>query len=321
MAKPTIGITMGDPAGVGPEVMLRALTQVGDICRPVLYAARQTLTARAEKLSLVVPTCELVDVDRLDLETITAGTPGGKLSGLAAASCLEKATEDILAGKIEAVVTGPIDKSAMAAAGFGFPGHTEYFANRASTSDFGMMFVGAKLKVILASIHLSLKSAIEQLDRERIMSVCRLAVRSLKNDFGLDHPRLGLAGLNPHAGEGGMFGTEEEQIIAPAVEALREEGLAVSGPYPPDTIFNRAVAGEFDLVVAMYHDQGLIPFKLLHFSDGVNVTIGLPFVRTSVDHGTAYDVAALGRADPTSMIEAIKLAAEIVKNRKRINGK
>lgn len=311
---------MGDAAGVGPEVIVRALSQIGAGNRFVLYADRRTMTARAKALSLTMPESELVDFGG-DLSTIEPGTPGGKLSGQAAAFCLENAARDVLAGKIDAVVTAPIDKSAMAEAGFAYPGHTEFFADRAAVSDFGMMFVGSRLKVMLATIHLSLKSAIESLDKLRISAVTRLAARSLKNDFGIAHPRIGLAGLNPHAGEGGMFGDEETREIIPAIEMLREEGLAVSGPFPPDTVFNRALGGEFDLVLAMYHDQGLIPFKLLHFADGVNVTIGLPFVRTSVDHGTAYDIAGRGEADPSSMIEAIKLAAVIVQNREKASGK
>jgi 4-hydroxythreonine-4-phosphate dehydrogenase len=215
------------------------------------------------------------------------------------------------------MTTCPITKSALQAAGYNYPGHTEMLADLCQCSDYAMMMAGPSLKVTLVTIHQSLQTVSGDLSIGKIVKLIALSGRSLQNDFGIKTPRLAVAGLNPHAGEGGIFGDEESRLIAPAVAAAREAGWQVEGPFPPDTVFNKALGGNFDLVVCMYHDQGLIPFKLLHFADGVNVTIGLPIIRTSVDHGTAYDIAGQGKASPVSLAAAYEMAALIAENRGR----
>jgi 4-hydroxythreonine-4-phosphate dehydrogenase len=214
----------------------------------------------------------------------------------------------VLAGQVEAIVTAPVSKEAIAGLGIPFQGHTEFFARMAGTREFVMMLAGERLRVALVTTHLALNEVSGFLKQEKILSVIEITGRSLKDYFGFPVPRIAVTAFNPHAGEGGLFG-KEEGIISRAVEQAREKGWGASGPWPADSLFHRAVRGEYDAVVCMYHDQGLIPLKLLHFDSAVNVTLGLPFIRTSVDHGVAFDIAGQGVASPRSMEEAIKMAA------------
>jgi 4-hydroxythreonine-4-phosphate dehydrogenase len=239
-----------------------------------------------------------------------------KETGRAMGAYIEKGAALAMAGNLAGLVTCPITKKSLQAAGYAYPGHTEMLAALTGAGLCRMMMAGSRLKVTLVTIHEPLNRVPGLLTRERITETIRLTAASLKRDFALDSPRIAVAALNPHAGEEGMFGSEEQEIIRPAVSACAGSG-DISGPWPPDTVFHRTVAGDFDAVIAMYHDQGLIPFKLLHFRDGVNVTLGLPIVRTSVDHGTAYDIAGRGVADSTSLEEAVALAGRIAYNRSR----
>jgi 4-hydroxythreonine-4-phosphate dehydrogenase len=222
-------------------------------------------------------------------------------------------------GTIAALVTGPINKMAMHRAGFAFHGHTEILAARTGASDYVMMMAGRKLRVSLVTIHVALHEAVKRLTPQAVFKTIQITERGLRESFGIREPKLAVAGLNPHAGEDGLFGSEEQTVIAPAIERANAAGIKATGPIPPDTVFYRALKGTWDAVVAMYHDQGLIAFKLVHFEDGVNTTLGLPIVRTSVDHGTAYDIAGTGQANPQSMIAAIDMAARQARNRSRIH--
>jgi len=222
-------------------------------------------------------------------------------------------------GQVQAMVTCPINKALMQRAGHLYDGHTQLIAHLTDTPDYVMMLGGDRLRVALVTIHCALRDVSGILNREMIYKTILITARALMNDFGLKTPRLAVAALNPHGGEGGLFGSEEEEIILPAIQRADEEGIHVAGPFPADTLFYKAASGQFDAVVAMYHDQGLIPLKLLHFSDGVNVTLGLPIIRTSVDHGTAYDIAGTGRADSSSLKAAIRMAALMVKERGKAN--
>jgi 4-hydroxythreonine-4-phosphate dehydrogenase len=322
--RPVIGITLGDPAGIGPEVIALALSrpEVFSICRPVVIGDREVLGRAAEvcQVPLEIIATEAPDspgtagrvpvISPPDLEPVRYRFGHWSAeTGRASAAYLAAAVDLIEAGRLAAVVTGPIHKEAWAAAGIQATGHTTWLKQRCGADQVVMMLAGDRLKVALATIHHPLRDVPGLLTVSGLSRTITLVGRELGRWFACERPRLGVAGLNPHAGEGGLFGDEEERIIAPAVTAARREGLDVVGPLPPDTVFFRATAGEFDAVVAMYHDQGLIPLKLLHFHDGVNVTLGLPFPRTSVDHGTAMDIAGTGRADCGSMLAAIRMAA------------
>ena len=325
---PVIGLTLGDVAGVGPEVAVKALADplVYGCCRPLVLGDLKAVRGAAARagLNLAVKeigpdeapagragTIEVLPLSDLAADDLAPGkpTPAG---GRAAALYIETGAGMALDGRIKALVTGPISKEALNRAGYAFPGHTEFLSHLSGGPPVVMMMAGPKLKVVLVTIHKGLKEVPGLVTREAILRTTRITHEALKKYFGLPDPRLAAAALNPHAGEGGLFGREEEEIIAPAVAQAQKEGIGLAGPFPPDTLFYRAASGEFDVVVAMYHDQGLIPFKLLHFTDGVNVTLGLPFIRTSVDHGTAYDVAGTGKADHRSMLAAIHLAADMV---------
>jgi 4-hydroxythreonine-4-phosphate dehydrogenase len=220
-------------------------------------------------------------------------------------------------GDAAGMVTAPINKQALRAAGTEFPGHTELLADRCQVDEVVMMLAGARLRVCLVTTHCALREVPQRLTAERILTTMRIAATALQQQFGLEHPRLAVLALNPHAGEGGLFGDEEKRHIVPAIETARDEGLAVSGPHSADTLFWFASQGQYDAVICMYHDQGLIPLKLLHFEDGVNVTLGLPIVRTSVDHGTAYDLAGTGQASSASLIAAVRMAAEMAEKQER----
>jgi 4-hydroxythreonine-4-phosphate dehydrogenase len=288
-APPVIAITAGDPSGIGPEIAIKAThdPRVVASCRPVIYGPHTPAALAA------------FPVGRVD-----AG------SGKAAYDAIVQAVSDARAGRVQAVVTAPINKAAFAAAGYPWRGHTDLLAHLCGTPNVAMMFWSERLRVVLATVHIPLREVPTALTRDVLLGVLRLTAQSLPA-FGFATPRLGVAGLNPHAGEDGLMGVEDRDVLAPAIADARAEGLDVHGPFPADTIFVRAMRGEFDAVIAGYHDQGLIPVKLVAFGRAVNVTLGLPILRTSVDHGTAFDIARKGIADEGSLVEAILLAAQL----------
>jgi 4-hydroxythreonine-4-phosphate dehydrogenase len=333
--RPVLGLTIGDPAGIGPEIVAKGVTQqeVRAACRP-LVIGEASIMRRAIRLchldlsmrAIASPgeaTGDLGLLEVLDLKNIDAAScPPGVLSpqcGRAAVEYLYKSIDLAMAQELDGVVTGPLNKEAMVQAGFKYEGHTELFATRTGTKEYAMLLVVGRMRVIHVSAHTSLRSACDKVKKGRILTVIRLAHQALC-DLGSRKKRIAVAGLNPHAGEGGLFGREEIDEIRPAIEAAKAEGLEASGPYSPDTLFYRLKGGEFDAVVAMYHDQGHIPLKLIGFDRGVNVTVGLPIIRTSVDHGTAFDIAGTGTANPRSMVEAILLAAKFAQGRRKTSG-
>lgn len=327
-----IGITMGDPAGIGPEVIVKALSHpaiyrqavpvvIGDA--RILRRARGFVGAEVEIRPIARPPearGRFGEVEVLDLRNISPeACPPGALSAEAGRVAVEyvfKAVDLALAGELDAVVTAPLNKEAMQLAGHRFAGHTEIFAERTGTENYSLMLVVGRLRVLHLSTHLPLQEACRLVKKDRVLQVIRLASQ-VGAELGFPRPRIAVAGLNPHAGEGGLFGREEIEEIAPAVSAARADGIEVSGPLPPDTLFYRASKREFDFVVAMYHDQGHIPLKLHGFDRGVNATVGLPIIRTSVDHGTAFGIAGKGIANPRSMLEAIRLAIRLARHRQR----
>jgi 4-hydroxythreonine-4-phosphate dehydrogenase len=308
--RPRLALTVGDPAGIGPEIVLKALASSS--CPPaewVVYGPLALLEERSRRFSLPAAAtlaAAVVDVEAAPVALGAVSAEGGR----AAAAAVQAAVADALAGRVAGIVTAPLHKEALRAAGHPWPGHTELLAEAAGVSDVAMLFVGGGLRVALLTIHRSLRSVPDAVTRAETERIVRLVHRELPR-LGAKQRRIAVCGVNPHAGEHGLFGREDEDVLRPAVEALRAEGLSVTGPLPADTVFVRAAQGEFDAVVAAYHDQGLVPVKLLAFGRAVNVTLGLPFVRTSVDHGTAFDIAALGRADPGSLLAAMALALEL----------
>jgi 4-hydroxythreonine-4-phosphate dehydrogenase len=328
---PVIGITMGDPAGVGPEIIVKALSDptVFKVCRPVVLGDRGALAvcltgknectvreiSRPSEAEGKVGQIDLIAVCRLGRDCLLPGVPHVE-GGAAMVDCIVTAVRMAERQEIDAMVTCPISKVLMHRAGHRYEGHTQLIADLTATKDYVMMLAGERLRVALVTVHCALKDVPSVLTEEKIYRTVAITSKALVQDFGLPKPRLAVAALNPHAGEEGLFGREEAEIIEPALERAREKGHAVQGPFPPDTIFHRASSGEFDAVIAMYHDQGLIALKLLHFFDAVNVTLGLPIIRTSVDHGTAYDIAGKGIADPSSLKSAISMAVFMVKNRR-----
>jgi 4-hydroxythreonine-4-phosphate dehydrogenase len=323
---------MGDPSGIGPEVIVKAFSDpsICDLCRPVVFGDRGALDlyvgkrrvpaireiARPSEAQGKPRQIDLIAVCSLDRGLLTPGIPK-KEGGAAMVDCIITAVEMAKAKEISALVTCPISKTLMQQAGHAYEGHTQLIASLTKCTDYVMMLAGKKLRVALVTIHCALKDVPSLLSKEKIFRTLRVTARALEEDFRIPNPRIAVAALNPHAGEGGLFGHEEESIIRPALKKAAAEGCRAEGPFPPDSLFYRAAAGEFDAVVAMYHDQGLIPLKLIHFSDAVNVTLGLPIVRTSVDHGTAYDIAGKDMADPSSLKAAIAMAVQMVKNRER----
>lgn len=329
--KPLIGITMGDPLGIGPEILVKALHGHGlhRLCIPVVLGDPDILQTAISRFSVPLTLNPIDDPQQgkedpgvlnlmplsgleLNMSAPPSMTPA---IGKAMADYIHMAVDLAMAGRIDAMVTGPITKTGLKMAGSSFHGHTELIAHQTGTRKFAMMLAGNTLKVVLVTIHMPLARVPESLTREKILETIRLTDTALKTRFNVTTPRLAVAGLNPHAGEQGLFGSEEQQMIIPAVQAARDEGIDIQGPLPPDTVFNHAIRTGCDAVVCMYHDQGLIPFKLIHFKDGVNITLGLPVIRTSVDHGTAYDIAWKGQADPASMVAAVKTAVFQARNR------
>ncbi len=320
---PVIGITMGDPVGVGPEIIAKAFAEreLFSWCRPVVYGDPALLQREIDTLGLSLTiskdasasapgTMGIIDLSALEPGRVVYGKPTVE-SGKAMAQYIIAAVEAVQTGSIDAIVTAPINKESLHQAGYTFPGHTEMLADLTGTPDVVMMLAGDKLRVVLVTIHCALADVPKRLSTDGIVKTLSITYRSLQNYFGLPSPRIAVAALNPHAGEGGLFGNEEKDLIIPAMQLAEKEGIPAAGPYPPDTVFYQAARGHFDAVVCMYHDQGLIPLKLLHFEDGVNVTLGLPIIRTSVDHGTAYDIAGQGRANPASLLAAVKTASEM----------
>jgi len=331
MGKPIIGVTMGDPAGIGPEVCVKALAsaEIQKIANCLVIGDRRFLRlglkiSKIEKIEInsikkvseakfSPDTIDVLDLNNADPAKIKLGEIS-KAAGKAAVEYLNKAIDLAQTKEIDAIVTAPINKEAIHKAGFRFQGHTEILAARTKTKDYAMMFVSDPLWVILATTHLPLCEVSRHLTKNKILKTIQLAHETLSRVRGRK-PKIGVAGLNPHAGEGGIFGKEEIKIIKPAIDEAKKLGINVEGPISPDAIFYLAKSGMFDLVVAMYHDQGLIPLKLLAFNRSVNVTVGLPFIRTSVDHGTGFDIVGKGWANPQSLMEAIKVAAHFSKSK------
>jgi len=329
--RPYLGLTMGDPAGIGPEVVAKALarSEVFRLCRPLVIGSQAVMerTVRSLRLPLRVTGVlahetplgrrgEVPVVDPLEqpLGRFKIGAVGAH-TGAASVAFIKMAVRLAEAGCIDAMVTGPINKEAINKAGYDYPGHTELLADLTRSRDVGMMIVGGPLKIMFVTTHVALRKLPDELTIGKIGKAIRLADRALRDYFGIVRPRIGVAALNPHAGEGGLFGDEERRTIAPAARRAQAAGILASDPLPADTLFGKAVRGDYDGIVAMYHDQGLIPLKLVAFGTCVNLTIGLPIIRTSVDHGTAFDIAGTGVADPGSLIEAITLAARLAEHR------
>jgi 4-hydroxythreonine-4-phosphate dehydrogenase len=328
MAKP-LALTSGEPAGIGPDITLEAWLRRKELKLPAFYLLgdRDYLNHRAKTLGLDVRLADVRAEEALEaftgaLPVVATGhaataRPGqpDDTSADAALASIRQAVGDVVAGRASAVVTNPIAKNVLYRAGFRHPGHTEFLAELAATGGRApqpvMMLWSPALFVVPATIHLSLQEAIAQLSSELIVTTARIVVADLKSRFGLARPRLAVSGLNPHAGEDGSLGNEELTIVAPAIEILRNEGVEIRGPLPADTMFHDAARKTYDCAICMYHDQALIPVKTLAFDDAVNVTLGLPFIRTSPDHGTAFDIAGTGRANPSSLIAALRLAARM----------
>jgi 4-hydroxythreonine-4-phosphate dehydrogenase len=332
--KPLLAITMGDPGGIGPEIIAKALghAEVYEQSRPVVIGEGRAMDAAVriaggplevrpvaslEDAGAHPGTIDLIDLANIDIEQVGRARVCAEV-GRAAYEYLERATSLALANEVGAVVTAPLNKEALSEAGWVGVGHTELLARFAGVPDksVAMMLASNRLRVVHVSTHVSLRRAIEMVTPERIVTAARLAGESARDIVGRE-PHIAVAGLNPHAGEHGLFGSEEAECISPAISQLQAEGWNVTGPVSPDTVFLRAAAGDFDAVIAMYHDQGHIPSKFAGFDDTVNVTLGLPIVRTSVDHGTAYDIAGTGRANEANMLAAIALAAQMAANRER----
>lgn len=322
---PIIGITMGDPIGIGPEILVKALNdkRLYTMCRPLILGDSKILKKALNLLNMdhhiniidhpeqglyQFNTLDIMNISSIDMDCSTLSAPTVE-TGMAMQDYILKGIDLALKNRISGLVTCPITKTALKLAGSQFHGHTELLAHSTRAKEYAMMLTGNTLKVVLVTVHIPLSMVPESLTINRIIKKIRLTHTSLIERFNIKQPKIAVAGLNPHSGEALMFGHEEEEIIAPAVSLSKKEGLNVTGPLPPDTVFYQAIKGSYDAVVCMYHDQGLIPFKLIHFKDGVNTTLGLPIIRTSVDHGTAYDIAWQGIADHSSLTEAIHMAA------------
>ena len=328
MVKP-LALTSGEPAGIGPDITIKAWLRRDELKLPAFYwlGDPETLRIRAKALGANVSFAEVRPEEASEIfanalpvvptghpATARPGRPDDSSAGAALAS-IRRAVEDVMAGRASGVVTNPIAKNVLYRAGFRHPGHTEYLAELAATKTSTpqpvMMLWSPALAVVPVTIHVSLRAALDQLSSELIVTTARIVVAGLKARFGLKNPRLAVSGLNPHAGEDGSLGTEEITVVAPAVEILRSDGIDIRGPLPADTMFHDAARQTYDCAICMYHDQALIPIKTIAFDDAVNVTLGLPFVRTSPDHGTAFDIAGTGRANPSSLIAALRLAARM----------
>jgi len=332
---PIIGITMGDPVGIGPEILVKALNdpKLYSLCKPVILGDAN-IVKQALQLVNLNPNINIIEepgqgryhhnildiINFSDFSEIFCNSSVPSIdTGKAMQNYITRGIDLALINEIDGLVTCPITKTALKLAGSQFHGHTELLADRTKSKEYAMMLAGDNLKVILVTIHIPLNKVSQNLTTKGILKKIRLTHTSLQERFNITNPKIAVAGLNPHSGEESMFGSEEEDIIVPAVRLAKKEGINVTGPLPPDTVFYQAVNKWYDAVVCMYHDQGLIPFKLIHFKDGVNTTLGLPIIRTSVDHGTAYDIAWKGIADSSSLTQAIKMAAFQAHNKKYTN--
>ncbi len=330
MTLPLIGITMGDPTGIGPEIIAKALSmeELFQACRPIVFGDLEVLlrAVQIQSLSATIEAIEkipqvgylpgkifLFPVSRLDIASLRFGQPD-KVCGEAMARYIEEAFKWVTKGSLDAITTCPINKHAINAAGYSFPGHTEFLGHLAKAPTVAMMFLGSKWKIVLVTTHLPLKDVSGSITASRILSILRLTDEGMKKYFGIPYPKMAVLGLNPHCGEEGLLGEEEKREVIPAIAEARSLGMDVEGPFPADSFFNLSSGSTFDAVVSMYHDQGLIPIKMLDFREAVNFTLGLPFIRTSVDHGTAYDLAGKGLADPANLIKAILTAANLSKS-------
>jgi 4-hydroxythreonine-4-phosphate dehydrogenase len=343
--KITIAITLGDPAGIGPEIIAKALAdpETYRLCNPVVvgdgHAMQMGIKVARTKLKINIiekleqakysyGTIDLIDLNNIDPTRIKMGEPAA-MTGAASAQYVIHAADLALNGAVDAIVTAPLNKEAMHMGGYHYPGHTELLAEKSGTSNYAMMLTTGKLRVVHATTHIPLREITNHLTTERIYTTIQIAQKACFS-LGIENPCIAVAGLNPHSGDGGLFGDEEERIITPAIEKAKKEGINVEGPIPPDTVFGKAAGGQYDTVVALYHDQGHIPVKLLSMKydmgtgkwrsvSGVNITLGLKFIRTSVDHGTAYGKAGRkeGTANPESLKEAIQYAVQMVKSHKK----
>ncbi len=326
MNRPVIGITIGDPSGAGPEICVKALGNVDMLknCKPILFGDEAVVRRVMPIVKCETQLNVISDVDGykdgyinlISLNNMTDDYEFGKVQakcGKAAFEYIKAAIESAQADKIDAVVTGPINKEALNNANIHYEGHTEIFADLTDTKEYAMLLTGGPLKVIHATTHVSMREACDRIKKDRVYSVIKLANKAMK-DLGIENPKIAVAGLNPHSGENGLFGDEEIKEIVPAIEKAKAEGIDVSGPIPPDTVFLHCKNGKYNVVVAMYHDQGHIPLKLMDFMGGVNVTVGLPMIRTSVDHGTVFGKAGKGTADEGSMIKALEMAIQFALN-------
>ncbi len=330
--RPLLAVTMGDPAGVGPEITAKALRnpKIGSVCRALVVGDLPTMRRAAEAVGTNVIAADPSEMD-LDTDDIQVYDPWGRdladlpigevdaRAGAAAAKAVIAATQLALDGRVAAIVTAPINKAAINAAGYHYAGHTELLADLTSSPGARMLLVAPGLRVLHNSTHVSLREAIDRVTRENVRHAIGLLDETLRL-MAIEKPRLAVCGLNPHAGEGGLFGHEDDAFIRPAIEDARNDGIDVTGPEPGDTVFNRARNGTFDGVVAMYHDQGHVAVKVAGFFDGVNVSVGLPIIRTSVDHGTAFDIAGRGVARADSMEMAIEIAASMAASARRPAG-
>lgn len=306
MFRPTIGITMGDPAGIGPEVIVKALKRgrLHSLCRPVVIGSPTVMRqAGGQRFSVV-------DCAKVDLRKVRPGTVSAD-AGRAAGEAIRVATQMALDGQLEAVVTAPVCKQSLHLGGHSYPGQTEFLAHLSKTKRFAMMLAAGQLRVVLVTTHVPLSRVCKVISKARVRDTIQLAHSSLQEHFGIRRPKVGVCALNPHAGDGGIFGDEEKKTIAPAIREATQRGIMAQGPFPADTLFAPLISRAFDVIVAMYHDQGLIPIKMGGFGSAVNITLGLPIIRTSPDHGTAFEIAGQGKANPESMIKAIRMAAQL----------
>jgi 4-hydroxythreonine-4-phosphate dehydrogenase len=332
MLLPKIGITMGDPTGIGPEIIVKALSmkEPFQVCRPIVFGDREVLSRaiQMQRLSTTLKIIEeipedgylpgkifLLRLSQLEVNSLRFGQPD-RACGEAMVKYIEEAVKWVRGGRLDAITTCPINKQAMNAAGYHFPGHTELLAHLVQTSPVAMMFLGSRWKVVLVTTHLPLKDVSKWITANLILSTVRLAHEGMKKYFGIPHPKMAVLGLNPHCGEEGLLGEEERREILPAIAEAKSLGMDVKGPFPADSFFNLSGHYAFDVVISMYHDQGLIPIKMFDFKEAVNFTLGLPFIRTSVDHGTAYDIAGKGSADPSNLINAILTASNLMKSKR-----
>jgi len=331
MTLPIIGITMGDPTGIGPEIVVKALStdEPFQSCRPVVFGDREALS-RAIRIQSLSATLEAINripedgyaprkifffpLSQLEAASLRFGQPD-RTCGEAMVRYIEEAVKRARSGELNAITTCPINKKAMNEAGYSFPGHTELLAHLTGAPAVAMMFLGPQWRIVLVTIHLPLKDVPGWISKDRILTTLRLADDGMKKHFGIPQPKMAVLGLNPHSGEEGLLGEEEKREIIPAIAEANLKGMYVEGPFAADSFFNVSGRHDFDVVISMYHDQGLIPIKMFGFKESVNFTLGLPFIRTSVDHGTAYDIAGKGIADPTNLVKAILTAANLSKSK------